>query len=122
VRSEIRDEHGEVQWVLETHVVAGLDLDGCGSPVVLVPPDRQGLNQSTTWWRLFVQRGDCGHELGIVIGMGDPVLEPGESHGLRNFSVVESVATNVGAVLQGVGATSYVFDGDHYVGGRTEYR
>ncbi len=122
VRAEIRDDHGELQWVLETHVVAGLDLDGYGSPVVLVPPDRQDLNQYSVWWRLFIQRGDCGHELGILIGMGDPVLEPGESHGLRNFSVVESVAMDVSDGLQGIGATTYVFDGERYVGGRMEYR
>lgn len=122
VRTEIRDDHGEVQWVLESHVVAGLDLDGYGSPVVLVPPDRQNLNQYSMWWRLFIQRGDCGHELGIVIGGQDPSLEPGESHGLRNFSVVESVSMDVSDGLQGIGVTTYVFDGKHYVGGRTEYR
>ncbi len=123
VRTEIRDAHGQVGWVVETHVVPGLDLDGHGSPVVLVPPDRQDLNQYSMWWRLFIQRGDCGHELGIVIGMEDPVLELGESHGLRNFSVVESVPPEVaGDFLQGIGSTTYVFDGQRYVGGRTDYR
>jgi hypothetical protein len=123
VRAEIADDHGHVQWVVETHVVPDLDLDGYGSPVVLVPPDRQDLNQYTMWWRLFIQRGDCGHELGIVIGMEDPVLEPGESHGLRSFSVVEPVPEDLaGDLLQGIGSTTYVFDGQRYVSGQMDYR
>ena len=122
VRAEIRDAHGQVGWVLETHIVPGLDLDGHGSPVVLVPADRQGLSQNDMWWRLFIQRGNCGHELGIVIGIGDPVLEPGESHGLRNFSMMESTAMGGSDDLQGIGVTTYAFDGKLYVGGRTENR
>ena len=122
VRAEIRDARGQVQWVVETHIVANLDLDGHGSLVVLVPPDRQDLNQDSMWWRLFIQRGDCGHELGIVIGMEDPMLEPGESHGLRHFSVVESVSMDDSDDLQGIGVSTYVFDGERYVGSRTEYR
>ncbi|MDD1744617.1 MAG: hypothetical protein LUQ20_02230 [Candidatus Methanoperedens sp.] len=108
--------------MVETHVVPNLDLDGHGSPVVLVPPNHLNISQSGMWWRLFIQRGDCGYELGIVIGMEDPIPEPGESHGLRNFSVVESVPVDVGASEQGIGATTYVFDGERYKGGRTEYR
>jgi len=122
VRAEIRDVHGRIAWTVETHVVPGLDLDGRGSPVVLVPPDRRNLNQFAMWWRLFIQRGRCGHELGIVVGTEDPMPAPGESHGLRNFTVAESVAPDVGGGLQGVGTTTYVFNGERYVGGRTEYR
>jgi hypothetical protein len=119
VMAKIRDAHGQVQRVVETHVVPDLDLDGHGSPVVMVPPDHLNISQSGMWWRLFIQRGDCGYELGIVIGMDDPIPEPGESHGLRNFSVMESVP--VGGE-QGIGLTTYVFDGERYKGGRTEYR
>jgi hypothetical protein len=122
VSAAILDAHGNVGWLVETHVVPDLDLDGHGSPVVLVPPDRQDLNPNSLWWRLFIQRGDCGHELGIVIGIQEPELEYGESHGLRNFSVVESVSTDVSADLQGIGITTYVFDGEQYVGGQTDYR
>lgn len=122
VRAEIRNARGDVQWVVETHAVANLDLDGHGSPVVLVPPDRRDLNQYGMWWRLFIRRGDCGHELGIVVGTEDPTPEPGESHGLRNFSVVESVPMDVGDDLQGIGVTTYIFDGERYVGGSVEYR
>ncbi len=120
VKTEVRDDHGNVRWIFETHVVGGLDLDGHGSPVVLVPPHRD-VHQNSMWWRLFIQRGDCGHELGIVIGMGEPVRDPEKSHGLYNFTVVESVAS-VSAVIQGIGATTYVFDGERYTGGRTEYQ
>ncbi len=122
VSAGILDAHGRVGWMVETHIVPGLDLDGHGSPVVLVPPDRQDLNQYSMWWRLFIQRGDCGHELGIVIGMQDPELELGESHGLRNFSIVESVSMDVSADLQGIGVTIYVFDGERYVGSQMDYR
>jgi hypothetical protein len=121
LKAEIRDAHGQVQWVVETHVVPNLDLDGYGSPVVLVPPNQLNISQSGMWWRLFIQRGNCGYELGIVIGLEDPVPEPGESYGLRNFSVVESVPVDVDGE-QGIGATTYVFDGERYKGGRTEYR
>jgi hypothetical protein len=54
--------------------------------------------------------------------MNDPAPAPGESHGLRNFSVVDSVPMNVGRGLQGIGATTYSFDGERYVGGPVEYR
>ena len=108
--------------MVETHVVAGLDLDGYGSPVVMVPPDHQDLNQYSMWWRLFIQRGDCGHELGIIIGLGDPVIEPGESHGLRNFSMVKSMSPDISDGLQGFGVTKYAFNGERYVGGRTDFR
>lgn len=120
VRGGVGDGRGGVSRVLETHVVEGLDLDGFGSPVVLVPPDRDDLGEHAVWWRLFIQRGDCGHELGVVVGLRDPVPASGTSHGLRNFGVVEAVY-DVGEG-QGVGATTHVFDGKRYVGGRTEYR
>lgn len=122
VRTEVRDAFGRIGWVVETHVVTGLDLDGYGSPVVMVPPDFRDLNQSNMWWRLFIQRGDCGHEVGIIIGLGDPVMEPGESHGLRNFSMVKSMSPDGSGGLQGIGVTKYAFNGERYVGGRTESR
>ena len=121
VTGAVRDARGEVSRVLKTHVVAALDLDGFKSPVVLVPPDRQDLNENAVWWRLFIQRGDCGHELGVVTGLEDPVLDQGTSHGLRNFSVMETVHADVGDG-QGIGSTTYSFDGVRYVGGRTDYR
>ncbi len=123
VRAEVRNLSGEVMHVVETHVVAGLDLDGYGSPVVLVPPDKRNLNLLTIYWRLFIRRGNCGYELGTVIGLSDPFPEVGDSNGLRNFSVVETVqpgATEEG--LQGVGITVYTFNGERYLGGRTDYR
>ncbi len=121
IEVEVLDEHGQAGWALRTHVVPGLDLDGHASPVVLVPADRPGLNQYSMWWRLFIQRGDCGYELGIVAGMEDPMPEPGESRGLRNFSMAQALRARPGDGLQGVGITIYVFDGVRYVGGRTEF-
>jgi hypothetical protein len=122
-RAEIRDERGRVAWVVETHVVEGLDLDGHGSPVVLVPPERDNLNVFGMWWRLFIQRGACGHELGVIVGMGEPELEVGESHGLRNFSVITTTSFGTDeAAMQGIGSTTYEFNGQRYVGGQTDYR
>lgn len=123
LRVEVLDSRGEVGWIAETHVVQGLDLDGAGSPVVLVPPDRRHISITAMHWRLFIQRGTCGHEVGIVMGMGDPVLESGESHGLKNFSIAEPLPADVGADgIASVGITVYSFDGRRYVGGRTEVR
>lgn len=123
VRAEVRDLSGRVVQIVETHVVLGLDLDSHGSPVVLVPPDRRNLNLFTMHWRLFIQRGNCGHELGTIIGPGDPFPEPGSSHGLRNFSVIEPVQPGmIDEGLQGMGVTVYSFDGKRYLGGRIDYR
>lgn len=120
VRSRVTDGRGGTGRVLETHVVEGLDLDGFGSPVVLVPPDRKDLSERAVWWRLFIQRGDCGHELGTIVGVRDPVPARGASHGLRNFGVVEALGDAGDG--QGVGSTKYVFDGERYAAGRTEHR
>ena len=121
VTGAVRDAQGEVYRLLETHVVADLDLDGFKSPVILVPPDRQDLNENAVWWRLFIQRGDCGHELGLVTGLEDPVLAQGTSHGLCNFSVMDTVRMDI-SDGQGIGMKTYSFDGIRYVGGRTDYR
>jgi hypothetical protein len=120
VRIEVRDADGRTRRMVETHTVPGLDLDGHGSPVVLVPPETE-TNIDNLWWRLFIQRGPCGHELGIVVGMEDPVPEPGRSHGLRNFSMVEMVPPGHD-LLQGIGSTVYRFDGRQYVGGQVDFR
>jgi hypothetical protein len=121
LKVEVLDEHGRVGWTVQTHIVPGLDLDGRASPVVLVPADGPGLNLYTMWWRLFIQRGDCGYELGIVSGMEDPVPEPGESNGLRDFSMAQALQARSDGGLQGVGITIYRFDGTRYAGGRTEF-
>lgn len=121
LKVEVLDEHGRVGWTVQTHTVPGIDLDGRASPVVLVPADSPGLNLYTMWWRLFIQRGDCGYELGIVSGMEDPVPEPGESNGLRDFSMAQALRARPDGGLQGVGITIYRFNGARYVGGRTEF-
>lgn len=121
LKVEVLDARGQAGWLVQTHTVPGLDLDGHASPVVLVPADRPGLNLHTMWWRLFIRRGDCGYELGVVAGMEDPALEPGESNGLRNFSMVQAMRVQRDGELQGIGITIYSFDGARYVGGRTEF-
>lgn len=123
VRTAVRNADGHPRWLVETHVVPDLDLDGAGSPVVLVPPEREAVNLDAMYWRLFLQRGDCGHELGTIPGIADPEPEAGISNGLRDFSVAESNPTGQDDdALAGVGVTIYRFDGRRYVGGETEVR
>ncbi|MBB3191858.1 hypothetical protein [Halomonas cerina] len=123
VRTPVRDADGYSRWIVETHVVPHLDLDGAGSPVVLVPPEREAVNLEAMYWRLFVQRGDCGHELATVPGISDPEPEAGVRRGLRDFSVVESLpADQDDDTLAGIGVTVYCFDGRRYVGGETDIR
>lgn len=123
LRARVRDRHGDVRWEVATHVVAELDIDGRGSPVVLVPLDVPDLTEASLRWRLFVQRGDCGHELGIISGIDDPALHLGTSHGLRDLHVVSAAAPAVAADgLQGVASTVYRFDGRRYVPGPTRIR
>ena len=123
LRARVRDLHGDPRWEVATHVVDGLDLDGCGSPVILVPQEAPDLTEASIRWRLFVQRGDCGHELGIISGMDDPALHHGLSHGLRDLHVVSAAAPAVADDgLQGVASTVYRFDGRRYVPGPTRIR
>lgn len=122
VETAVRDVHGHAAWTAQTHIVPGLDLDGYASPVVLVPPERAEVNATALYWRLFIQRGDCGHEVGTIIGTDDPVVLPGSTHGLRDFSVAESLEGGAEDGTLGVGITVYTFDGERYVGGRTDVR
>ena len=117
IRTEVRDRHGKVDWVVETHLVEGIDLDGHGSAVWLVPPGRRDMNVGTMWWRLFIKRGDCGHEMGIVVGMNDPIALQVMSCGLFSFRMVESVVSEVGSEMGSVASTTYSYNGIRYVGG-----
>lgn len=123
VRAKVRDRHGFVRWEVESHVVPDLDIDGCGSPVVLVPPEATDLTENSMYWRLFVRRGNCGHELGVISGLDDPTRRLRSSHGLRDIEVASpapaAVADNG---LQGVAITVYQFDGRRYVPGPTRIR
>lgn len=122
VKNEVRSRDGAVRWEVETHCVAGLDLDGHGSPVVLVPPAEAELTPDLMYWTLYLMRGECGHELGIVEGLEDPTLEFGESHGLRNISTLRPSSTPDDRPLGNLVQTRYTFDGNQYQAGRNRQR
>lgn len=112
-----------MRWEVETHSVAGLDLDGHGSPVVLVPPGETELTPDRMYWTLYLMRGDCGHELGIVEGLEDPTPEDGESHGLRDISTLRpSSSASSGRPLGNLVQTRYTFDGNQYRAGKNRRR
>jgi len=121
--ARVRDRNGELRWEVQTHVVPELDVDGCGSPVVLVPLEVFDLTEESMRWRLFVQRGGCGHELGTISGLDDPALHLGSSHGLRDLHVVSAAPAAVADTgLQGLASRVYSFDGRRYVPGPTRIR
>ena len=67
-------------------------------------------------------RGECGHELGLVGGMEDPLPLSGYCFGLKSFCVVETATPEISEdLMQGLGTTIYQFNGTSYVAGRTEY-
>lgn len=115
VKSEVVSRDGQVRWEVETHAVANLDLDGHGSPVVLVPSAGLGLHPDNMHWTIYVMRGECGHELGVIDGMEDPTPEPGESQGLRNISTLRPAwPESVGGRRGNLVLTRYAFDGQRY--------
>jgi hypothetical protein len=123
VKNEVRSRDGAMHWEVETHFVAGLDLDGHGSPVVLVPPADDELTPDGMYWTLYLMRGECGHELGIVEGLEDPTLEAGESHGLRNISTLRpSSSAPSDRPLGNLVQTLYTFDGNQYQAGKNRQR
>lgn len=123
LKNEVRSTDGAMLWEVETHLVAGLDLDGHGSPVVLVPPaDETELTPERMYWTLYLMRGDCGHELGIVEGLEDPTMESGESHGLRNISTLRASSEPSERPLGNLVRTLYTFDGNQYRAGKNMRR
>ena len=67
-------------------------------------------------------RGECGHELGLVGGIEDPLPLNERFFGLNSFYVVETATPEISEdLMQGLGTTIYRFNGTSYVAGRTEY-
>jgi hypothetical protein len=116
VKNKVTNHDGTKSWDVETHVATELDLDGHGSPVVLVPPTDSDLHPDDMLWRLYVMRGECGHELGEVGGLDEPTLEEGSSHELRNISTLSSISPSQrsGGQRGNLVLTSYTFDGQRY--------
>jgi len=119
----VRDTGSRSEWTARTHRVAELDLDGHASPVVLVPLQQIDTSLENFCWRLFIQRGDCGYELGLVGGLEDPVRMDEECFGLRSFCVAETAPEDLSDdLMQGLEMVVYRFDGNRYVAGPADYR
>lgn len=112
---------GQLSWEVATHVVPELDLDDCGSPVMLVPSDAPGLCPDTMRWDIYLLRGECGYALGTIDGLNDPFVLSGGSHGLRNIGAMQPSQMAAGG-SHGQLMTRYSFDGKRYRAGRRERR
>lgn len=122
VTLRVKDPLSQMEWIAETHQVPDLDLDGCASPVILTPMIQANPTLESFSWRLFIMRGNCGHELGLISGLEDPIQMEERHFGLNSFYIVEPAAPDIAETLmQGVGSTIYHFDGTRYVAGRTKF-
>jgi len=61
--------------IVQTRMATGLDLDGKGSPVAIVPDDLPGMTAESTTSTLWVRRGRCFEKAGTFKGL----RHPGES-------------------------------------------
>lgn len=123
VQNVVYSRNSDVSWSIITHAVPNLDIDGQGSPVVLVPSREANLYPDTMTWTLYLKRGDCGHELGLIFGLGDPVALPTVINGLRDLSTIQpnfmSLQTRQRGNLMNI---RYRFDGTRYKAGKAEQR
>ncbi|PWB55634.1 MAG: hypothetical protein C3F18_05505 [Nitrosomonadales bacterium] len=121
VKNIVISRDGRLSWEVATHGVPDLDLDGNGSPVVLVPCDVTGLYPDTMRWDIFLMRGECAYLLGTIDGLHDPFILTGWSHGLRNIGTMQPSLLAAGQ-SHGQVMTRYAFDGKKYRAGRRERR
>jgi hypothetical protein len=124
VKNTVTSHDGTKSWAVETHAATGLDLDGYGSPVVLVPSTESDLHPDEMYWTLYVMRGECGHELGEVGGIDDPTPAEGASHDLRNLNTLHSISPHLRSSEQrgNLVLTRYTFDGQRYRAGKPTRR
>jgi hypothetical protein len=121
VKNLVVSRDGRLSWEVATHVVPELDLDGCASPVALVPCAAPGLHPDTMRWDVYILRGQCACPLGTIDGLHDPFALPGWSHGLRNIGALQPSLLAAGQ-SHGQIMTRYVFDGESYRAGKRERR
>jgi hypothetical protein len=124
VRNTVISHDGAKSWVVETHAASGLDLDGHGSPVVLVPPTEPALHPDEMYWTVYVMRGECGHEVGEVGGLDDPTPAEGTSHDLRDLDTLRPLPphSQSGEQRGNLLLTRHTFDGERYRAGKPRRR
>jgi hypothetical protein len=124
VKAKVRSQDGSMEFEVETHVVPDLDVDGYGSPVVLVPDDSPDQVADNMTWTMYLKRGDCGYDIGTITGLDDPASLESESNGFRDLSTVRAAArpTGRGRGRGNVVSTEYKFDGKRYYAGKGRRR
>ena len=121
VKTVVRSEDGR-EFEVETHVVPDLDVDGYGSPVVMVPDDNPDILADNMEWTMYLKRGDCGYNIGTITGLEDPAQLESESNGFRDLSTVRPAAVPSGRGRGNVVSTQYKFDGKRYRAGKGRRR
>ena len=121
VKTMVRNQDGG-EFEVETHVVPDLDVDGYGSPVVMVPDDNPELSADDMEWTMYLKRGDCGYDVGTIAGLEDPAQLESESNGLRDLSTVRPASVPSGRGRGNVVSTQYKFDGKRYRPGKGRRR
>jgi hypothetical protein len=93
-----------------------LDIDGDGQPDALVPVPAQGDCNFDLHWAVYIARGQCGHEVGVVVGGLDPKRGP-ISSGLPELTTVVEVGAQDDPLRPARHRTTnrvYQFDGAAY--------
>ena len=122
VKTVIRSRDGSREFEVETHAVPDLDVDGYGSPVIMVPDNEPDLVEENMSWTMYLKRGDCGYKIGTISGLEDPAELESESNGFRDLEAVTPAAVPSGRGRGNVVSTKYKFDGKRYRAGKGERR
>jgi hypothetical protein len=121
VKAVVRGQDGR-EYDVETHVVPDLDVDGYGSPVVMVPEDSPDVDADDMSWTMYLKRGDCGYNVGTITGLEDPAQLESESNGLRDLSTIRPAPVATGRGRGNLVSTQYKFDGKRYRAGKGRRR
>jgi hypothetical protein len=122
VKAVVSSRDGNAKFEVETHVIPGLDLDGYGSPVMMVPATDSEPSSDAMLWTLYIVRGDCGYDVGTINGLDDPVPLESRTNGFRDFSTVRSAPVPSARMRGNVVSTIYTFDGERYRAGKGQRR
>lgn len=122
VKGVVASRDGTAEYDVETHTIADFDLDGYGSPVMMVPQIAPNLHSESMLWTLYLVRGDCGYNIGTITGLDDPVVAESLTNGLRDFQTVRPAPAPSGRMRGNLISTRYKFDGKRYRAGKGDRR